>query len=172
MYHRIVISFVSIRIHDVIDDVISFHYRPNLWTAIFPFISQLKYLKCRNFSWRSCLHIPLSISHPVKKVCRNLKMTTFLNMSKYYPQYEVDIRYEMIVLNYARAKYFDGDDVIDDVTGWPENCSSYSCLGKVDSWSKLQGQYLAIVFLCYTCIKNISINKTFQDRRSKVTHAY
>ena len=39
-------------------------------------------------------------------------------------------------------KYFYGDDVIDDVTGWPQNFPTYSCLVEVDSRSKLQGQGL------------------------------
>ena len=37
--------------------------------------------------------------------------------------------------------FFNGDDVIDDVTGWPQSFSLYSCLGEVGSGSKLQGQY-------------------------------
>ena len=39
-------------------------------------------------------------------------------------------------------KVFYGDDVIDDVTGWPQSFSLYSCLGEVGSVSKLQGQCL------------------------------
>ena len=39
-------------------------------------------------------------------------------------------------------KSFYGDDVIDDVTGWPQSFSLYSCLGQVGSGSKLQGQCL------------------------------
>ena len=39
-------------------------------------------------------------------------------------------------------KNFNGDDVINDVTGWPQSFSLYSCLGEVDSGSKLQGQCL------------------------------
>ena len=39
--------------------------------------------------------------------------------------------------------FFHGDDVIDDVTGWPESyLPVYSCLGEVGSGSKLQGQCL------------------------------
>ena len=38
--------------------------------------------------------------------------------------------------------FFDGDDVIDNVTGWPQSFSLYSCLGEVGSGSKLQGQCL------------------------------
>ena len=35
-----------------------------------------------------------------------------------------------------------GDDIIDDVTGWPRSFPLYSCLGEVGSASKLQGQCL------------------------------
>ena len=41
-----------------------------------------------------------------------------------------------------KKKSFYGDVVIDDVTGWPQSFSLYSCLGEVDSGSKLQGQCL------------------------------
>ena len=41
-----------------------------------------------------------------------------------------------------KKKVFYGDVVIDDVTGWPQSFSLYSCLGEVDSGSKLQGQCL------------------------------
>ena len=34
-------------------------------------------------------------------------------------------------------KFFYGDDVIDDVTGWPQSFSLFSCLGEVGSGSKL-----------------------------------
>ena len=39
-------------------------------------------------------------------------------------------------------KKFYGDDVIDDVTGWPQSFSLYLCLGEVGSGSKLQGKCL------------------------------
>ena len=35
-------------------------------------------------------------------------------------------------------KFFHGDDVIDDVTGWPQSFPLYSCLGEVGSGGKLQ----------------------------------
>ena len=75
----------------------------------------------------------------------------------------------------CKKKVFYGDDVIDDVTGWPQSFSLYSCLGEVGSGSKLQGQclvdkcqYRKIVFLGYTCQKTISMNYTFRDCGSKV----
>ena len=43
-------------------------------------------------------------------------------------------------------KVFCGDDVIDDVTGWPQRFSLYSCLGEVGSGSKLQGQLSYLSF--------------------------
>ena len=39
-------------------------------------------------------------------------------------------------------KFFYGDDVIDDVTEWPQSFSLYSCLEEVGSGSKWQGQCL------------------------------
>ena len=68
-----------------------------------------------------------------------------------------------------QKKYFCGDDV----TG--SNLALYSCLGEFGSTSKLQGQFFSsinvdinIIFLGYTCLKKISVNDTFQDRKSKV----
>ena len=109
----------------------------------------------------------------VKKVGRELKMAAIL---KYETQHQFDLRYEKIVPNYTQNSIFHGDDVIDDVAGRPESCRLYSCLGEVGSGSKLRGQCLVnkceyrklvIVFLGYTCLKKISINNTFWDRRSK-----
>ena len=37
---------------------------------------------------------------------------------------------------------FHDDDVIDDITGWPQSFPTYSCLVEVGSGSKLQGQGL------------------------------
>ena len=56
-----------------------------------------------------------------KKVCRELKMAAILKFLKYETQLQFDLRYENIVPNYAKKKYFHEDDVIDDVTGWPQN---------------------------------------------------
>ena len=105
-----------------------------------------------------------------KKKFVGLKMAAILKILKYWTQLQFDLRYEKIVPNYV-TKVFYGDDVINDVTGWPQSFSLYSCLGEVGSGSKLQGQCHAniiIVFLGYTCQKTISINYTFRDCRSKV----
>ena len=44
---------------------------------------------------------------------------------------------------FAPKVFFDGDDVIDVVTGWPQNLPPYSCLVEFGSGSKLEGQCLA-----------------------------
>ena len=41
--------------------------------------------------------------------------------SKYLTQLQFDFRYEKIVPDYAKKKYFHDDDVIDGVTGWPQS---------------------------------------------------
>ena len=58
-----------------------------------------------------------------------------LNTASIWPQIWKNIP------NYAK-KNLHGDDIIDDVTGWPLSFPLYSCLGEVGSGSKLQGQYL------------------------------
>ena len=57
---------------------------------------------------------------------------------------------------------FDGDDVIDDVTGWPQNFSIYSCLGDVGSGSKLQGQCLVNKCQCHNCVYVIHAKRRSQ----------
>ena len=76
-----------------------------------------------------------------KKVCRELKLAAILKILKYWTQLQFDLRYEKNIPNYAK-KNFHGDDIIDDVTGWPQSFPLYSCLGEVGSGSKLQGQCL------------------------------
>ena len=51
----------------------------------------------------------------------DIKMAAILKMPKYYMQLQFDIKYEKIVPNYARKSIFRGDDVIHDVTGWPQS---------------------------------------------------
>ena len=70
--------------------------------------------------------------------------------------------------------FFYGDDVIDDVTGWPQSFSLYSCLGDVGSGSKLQGQCLVNKCQYHNCLFRLYMPKddlndnTFRDCRSKV----
>ena len=56
-----------------------------------------------------------------KKVCRELKIEAIFKILKYLTQLHFDFRYEKIVPNYAKKRYFHDDDVIDDVTGWPQS---------------------------------------------------
>ena len=60
-----------------------------------------------------------------KNVCCELKMAAILKISKYKSQLQFDLRYEKIVPNYAK-KIFHGDDIIDDVTGWPQSFPLFS----------------------------------------------
>ena len=56
-----------------------------------------------------------------KKVCRELKLAAILKILKYYTQLQFDFRYEKIAPDYAKKRYCHDDDVIDDVTGWPQS---------------------------------------------------
>ena len=95
-------------------------------------------------------------------------------MSKYQTQLHFAIRYEKIASNYAKKSIFYDNDVINDVTGWPERCLLYSCLGEVGSGVSCKGNISSInasivnVFPGYTYLKKISINKTFQGRMWKI----
>ena len=47
-------------------------------------------------------------------------MAAILKILKYQTQLQIHLRYEKTVQNYAK-KVFHGDDVINDVTGWPQS---------------------------------------------------
>ena len=48
-------------------------------------------------------------------------MAAILKILKYLTQLQSDLRYEKIVPNFAKNKYFHDDDVINDITGWPQS---------------------------------------------------
>ena len=56
-------------------------------------------------------------------------------------------------------KVFYGDDVIDDVTGWPQSFSLYSCLAEVGPGSKLQGQCLVNKCQYHNCLSRLYMPK-------------
>ena len=56
-------------------------------------------------------------------------------------------------------KVFYCDDVIDDVTGWPQSFSLYSCLGEVGSGSKLQGQCPVNKCQYHNCLSRLYMPK-------------
>ena len=89
-----------------------------------------------------------------EKVCRELKMTAILKIFKYKTQLHSSLRYEKIVPNYAEKSFY-GDDVIDDVTGWPQSFSLYSCLGEVGSGDKLQGQCFVNKCQYHNCLSRL-----------------
>ena len=55
--------------------------------------------------------------------------------------------------------FFYGDEVIDDVTGWPQSFPPYSCLGEVGSGSKLQGQCLVNKWKYHKCLSRLYMLK-------------
>ena len=93
-----------------------------------------------------------------KKTCRELKIAAILKILKYLTQLQSDLRYEKIVQNYEK-KFFYGDDVIDDVTWWPQSFSLYSCLGEVGSGIKLQGQCLVNKCQYHNCLSRLYMPK-------------
>ena len=56
-------------------------------------------------------------------------------------------------------KKFYGDDVIYDVTWWPQSFSLYLCLGEVGSGSKLQGQCLINKCQIHNCLPRLYMPK-------------
>ena len=56
-------------------------------------------------------------------------------------------------------KFFYCNDVMDDITGWPQSFSLYSCLGEVGSGSKLQGQRLVNKCQYNNCLSRLYMPK-------------
>ena len=86
-------------------------------------------------------------------------MAAILKNLKYKTQLQSDLPYDKIVPNYAKKVFFNCDDVIDDVTWWPQSFSLYSCLGEVDSGSKLQGQCLVNKCQYHNCLSRLYMPK-------------
>ena len=59
-------------------------------------------------------------------------MAAILKILKYEAQLHFDLRYEKIIPNYAMKRIFHGDDVVDDVTGWPQNIDVDIAISKFD----------------------------------------
>ena len=76
-----------------------------------------------------------------------------LNTASIWPQVRKDRP------KYAKKSYFHGDDVIDDVTGWPQSFPLYSCLGDVGSRSKLHGQCLVNKCKYHNCLSRLYMPK-------------
>ena len=92
-----------------------------------------------------------------KKVCRELKMAAILKILKYKTQLQFDLRYKNIVPNYAKKKYFHDDDVIDDVTGWPQSRPSiflYIWNNNIFMITKQRAKISSLNFLCI-CIMRL-----------------
>ena len=64
----------------------------------------------------------------------------------------------------CQQSFFNGDDVIDDVTGWPQSFPPYSCLGEVGSGSKLQGQCLVNKCKYHNCLSRLYMPKKRSQR--------
>ena len=67
-----------------------------------------------------------------------------------------DIKRSSLIM---QKKFFSGDDVIDDVTGLPQNFSLYSCLGEGGSGSKMQGQCLVNKCQYHNCLSRLYMPK-------------
>ena len=91
-----------------------------------------------------------------KKVSRELKMAAILKILKYETQLQLDLRYENIVQNYAKKKYFHDDDVIDDVTGWTQSRPSlflYKWNNNIFMITKQRAKISSLNFLCICIIR-------------------
>ena len=71
----------------------------------------------------------------------------------------VGLKMAAILKILSKKVLYGGDDVIDDVTGWPRSFSLYSCLGEVGSGSKLQGQCLVNKCQYHNCLSRLYMPK-------------
>ena len=78
---------------------------------------------------------------------------------------EGNLTYHMIISSQIMPKkyFLNGDDVIDDITGWPQSFSLYSCLGEVDYGSKLQGQCLVNKCQYHNCLSRLYMPKKWSQ---------
>ena len=138
-------TFVYIHINDVINDVTRSQSRSNFEIDISPSIFGLdRWSKVQNvgnangylfgmfnfrynFQWKS-LSRAQNGGH--------FEISDILNTSSNSPQIWKDCP------KLCQKSFFHGDDVIDDVTVWPQSFPLYSCLGEVCPGIKLQGQRL------------------------------
>ena len=91
-----------------------------------------------------------------KKVCRELKMAAILKNLKYETQLQFDLRYQ-ISSQIMPKKYFHDDDVIDDVTGWPQSRPSlflYIWNNNIFMITKHRAKISSLNFLCI-CIMRL-----------------
>ena len=101
--------------HDVIDNVTRSQSRSNFEIDITPSIFELERRSKAQIvgnvnGCRSCIFN-----------CLYKGKGGYFENFKYYTQVQFDLRYVKIVPNYAKKSIFHDDDVIDDLTGWPQS---------------------------------------------------
>ena len=130
--------------------------------------ASIKGSKFRKCSWLSCWYIQLPVLHPLKKFVMTSKRRPFWKFCNIKTQLQFDLRYENTAPNYTKKVFF--MLMMSSMTSQDGLKVSllYSSLGEVGSRSKLQGQCIINKCEYHNSLKKISINHTFQDRRSKV----
>ena len=104
-------------------------------------------------------YIKLPVQHPVKSLSRaqnggHFENFEISNTASILPQIWKD-RPKL-----CQKSFFHSNNVIDDVTGWPQSFPLYSCLGVVGSGKKLHGQCL--VNKCkYNCLSRLYMPKDY-----------
>ena len=105
-------------------------------------------------------------------------MVAIIDILKYLTQLQLDLKYEKIVPNNVRKRFFSmvitssmtpqgGLKLSLYIHVWEKLAAAASCKGSVSAINAS----IIIVFLGYTIQKTISINNTFRDCSSKVNMA-
>ena len=93
-----------------------------------------------------------------EKYCRKLKMVAILKIWNIKHNFNLtsDMKRPSQIMS---QKFFYGDDVIDDVKGWPQNVPLHWCLGEVSCGSKLHGQSIVNKCKYHNCLSGLYMPK-------------
>ena len=142
-YHEIMTIYVYMHIHDVIDDVTMPQSRSNFELYISPWIFELE-RRSKNQNVGNTYGY----------------LSGIFSFNFWYINHSFNSTSDMKRLSQIMSKKFcHGDDVIDDVTGWPQSFPLYSCLGEVGSGRQLQGQCLVNKGKHHNCLSRLYIPK-------------
>ena len=93
------------------------------------------------------------------KVCRELKWRPFWKFWNIKHSFNLTSDMKRSSQIMPPKVFFCGDDVIDDVTGWPQRFSLYLCLGMVGSGSMLQRRRLVNKYQYHNCLSRLYMKK-------------
>ena len=152
MFHALMTSLMTSQGHKV-GQFLNWYISVKIWATV-----SIKSSKCRKCYWLSFWYIQLPVSLPVKKIVASSKWRPFYFFLDIKHSFNLnsDLKRSSQIMQKNISHY---NDVIDDVTGWPQSFSLYSCLGNVGTGSKLQGQCLVNKCQYHNCLSMLYMPK-------------